>query len=275
MHQEREHIHAAVAFLHEQTKDFRPEVAMVMGSGMGLLAEYVDAQVIIPYQQIPHFPISTVPGHEGKLHLGFLGGKRVVLMQGRVHFYEGHPMARLGFPVRVMQQLGAATLVLTNAAGGVNPDFQVGDLMLIKDHLNLSFQNPLLGTLPPAGTPTFVDTFRLYSPALRTLAQEVADGIGLSLREGVYQFMTGPSYETPAEVRMARFLGADAIGMSTFPEALAARQLGMQVLGISYISNLAAGISPDALSHQEVLETLEEIRSTFVRFMLDLIARLP
>lgn len=248
---------------------------MVMGSGMGLLAEYVDAQVIIPYQQIPHFPISTVPGHEGKLHLGFLGGKRVVLMQGRVHFYEGHPMARLGFPVRVMQQLGAATLVLTNAAGGVNPDFQVGDLMLIKDHLNLSFQNPLLGTLPPAGTPTFVDTFRLYSPALRTLAQEVADGIGLSLREGVYQFMTGPSYETPAEVRMARFLGADAIGMSTFPEALAARQLGMQVLGISYISNLAAGISPDALSHQEVLETLEEIRSTFVRFMLDLIARLP
>jgi len=271
---EWDRIQAAANWLRTYTRGFTPDTGLIMGSGMGMLADEVSQPFIASYRDIPHFPVSTVEGHAGKLYMGMLSGKPVMLMQGRVHLYEGLPVQQLAFPVRVMQQLGVKTLILTNAAGGVNPEFQPGDLMLIRDHINFAFQNPLLGPHHPAYGPRFVDTSRTYSAALRQLAKNSGRQNGIKLHEGVYQFMTGPSYETPAEVHLARKLGADAIGMSTVPEALAAAQAGMQVLGISYISNQAAGISGEQLSHQEVIETMQSIKLTFIHLLTTIVANL-
>ena len=260
-------IHEAVQAIQAKTKGFYPEIGMILGSGLGLLADEITDAVYIPYEEIPHFPSSTVPGHTGRLVFGHLEGKRVMVMQGRFHFYEGHDIAVLGLPVRVMHLLGVKQLVVTNAAGGTNPSFVEGDLMLIRDHINFAFSNPLMGPNLNSLGPRFPDTSTAYSARLMDVARKVAQARGITLREGVYQFMTGPSYETPAEVRMAQSLGADAVGMSTVPEVHAAVHCGLEVLGISYISNLAAGISGKALSHAEVVETIESIKDKLIDLM--------
>lgn len=257
----------AVQAIQAKIQGFDPQIGMILGSGLGLLADEITDAIYIPYEEIPHFPSSTVPGHTGRLVLGHLEGKRVIVMQGRFHFYEGHDITLLALPVRVMHHLGVQQLIVTNAAGGTNPIFVEGDLMLIRDHINFAFSNPLMGRNLDSLGPRFPDTSTAYSTRLMDVARGVAQARAITLREGVYQFMTGPSYETPAEVRMAQSLGADAVGMSTVPEVLAAVHCGMEVLGISYISNLAAGISGKALSHAEVVETIESIKDKLIDLM--------
>jgi purine-nucleoside phosphorylase len=261
------HIEETAAFLHNRLGGFQPKIGLILGSGLGLLADEVQNPVVVPYSEIPHFPVSTVAGHAGRLVIGTLEDKPVLVMQGRFHFYEGYPIELLAMPVRVMHLLGVKELVVTNAAGGVNPRFAEGDLMLIRDHLNFAFANPLMGPNLSAFGPRFPDTSQAYSPRLLQLAREVSNITGVAVQEGVYQFMTGPSYETPAEVKMAGSLGADAVGMSTVPEVQAAAHCGMEVLGISYISNLAAGISPKALSHQDVVDTIDSIKDKLINLM--------
>ena len=260
-------IQGAAAYIRERSNDFQPEIGMILGSGMGIMADEIPDPIRIPYEDIPGFPSSTVKGHAGRLVLGELEGKRVVVMQGRFHYYEGLPIEVLGFPPRVMHQLGVRMLMVTNAAGGCNPDFNVGDLMLIRDHINFAFNNPLMGPNLDALGPRFPDTSSAYSKRLMGVARQVAQSQGFKLQEGVYQFNTGPSYETPAEVQMARRLGADAVGMSTVPEVISAAHVGLEVVGISFISNLAAGISQHALSHAEVVETIAEVKEKFIRLV--------
>lgn len=264
MNPQSEHIQKSADYLLEKTGGFQPEIGMILGSGMGILADEVEVVGVFPYKEIPGFPSSTVKGHAGRLVLGYLEGKKVMVMQGRFHYYEGHPIQMIGFPVRVMQRMGVKILMVTNAAGTVNPEAKPGDLMLIRDHINFAFNNPLIGSNLDDFGPRFPDTSQAYSQRLRDLAQGVANSQGFSLREGIYQFNTGPSYETPAEVIMARQMGADAVGMSTVPEVIAAAHCGLEVLGISYISNLAAGISETALSHKEVIENMEAIKDKFI-----------
>ena len=247
--------------------DFKPLVGMILGSGLGLLADEISNPIYVSYEDIPGFPVSTVPGHAGRFVFGELEGKKVMVMQGRFHYYEGYPIETLALPVRVMHMLGVTQMVVTNAAGGVNPSFQEGDMMLILDHINFAFNNPLIGPNLKALGPRFPDTSTAYSQRLIKVARQVAAERAILLREGVYQFMTGPTYETPAEVRMARGLGADAVGMSTVPEVHAAVHCGIEVLGISYISNLAAGITGKALSHAEVVETIESIKEKLIHLM--------
>lgn len=254
----------AADFIRSKLGDFQPEIALTLGSGMGIIAEEVEQPVRIPYADIPHYPVSTVKGHAGRLVAGVLNGKNVLVMQGRVHFYEGHPVSTLGFPVRVFHTLGIQKLILTNAAGAVNKALNVADLMIITDHLNFTFMNPLMGPNDDSLGPRFPDNSQTYSQKLIAIARETGKELGINLKEGVYQFMTGPSYETPAEVQMARHLGADAVGMSTFPEALTANHCGMEVLGISFIANLAAGLSETQLSHAEVMETSELVREKVI-----------
>lgn len=247
--------------------DLRPEVILTLGSGLGELGDEVEEKVVIPYGAIPHFLVSKVEGHAGNLVLGRLEGKKVAVMQGRFHFYEGHPIERLVYPLRTARALGAKTFFVTNAAGGANPDYRPGDLMLIKDHINLLGANPLHGENPATLGPRFFDMTYAYTPRLRELARSAAAKEGIALREGVYCATLGPSYETPAEVRMARIMGADAVGMSTVPEVIAAAHLGMETLGISCITNMAAGILPEALSHQEVIETSTRVKDVFKRLL--------
>lgn len=262
----RQKIQDAVSYIRQYT-DLKPKVGLILGSGLGVLAEKIENPVIIPYQDIPHFPVSTVAGHAGQLVIGLLAGKPVAAMQGRFHFYEGYSLAEVTFPVRVIKELGADILFLTNAAGGVNRSFRAGDLMLIRDHINLMMRNPLRGKNDPELGPRFPDMSAAYSPALREMARKVAGEEGIDLKTGVYCGLTGPTYETPAEVRMLSFLGADAVGMSTVPEAIVAAHAGMQVIGISCITNMAAGILPQKLSHDEVIETTERVKETFKRLV--------
>jgi purine-nucleoside phosphorylase len=234
-----------------------PRVALVLGSGLGNLADEIDTPIRIPFAEIPHFPIPTVAGHAGSLELGSLAGTNVVAMRGRVHFYEGYSLQDVTFPVRVMRCLGAEILIVTNAAGGLNEAFETGDLMLVVDHLNLmglSGHSPLVG-------PQFLDMQTAYDPHLRTLAQRAATDNGFTLHEGVYAMVAGPTYETRAEIRFLQRGGADAVGMSTIPEVIVARQEGMRVLGISGITNMAVGDSaaPET-SHADVLAAGERIR---------------
>jgi purine-nucleoside phosphorylase len=264
-------IQDSAVLIRSRCHSFEPEIGIILGSGMGMLADEVQDAIKISYRDIPGFPVPTVEGHAGSLVMGMLAGKRVCVMQGRFHFYEGHSATRLAFPVRVMHELGVKTLIVTNAAGGVNPDYKPGDFMLIRDHLNFTFHNPLIGPNLESLGPRFPDTSCIYDRALIAKAHEVATQLNLSLREGVYLFMTGPSYETPAEIRLARKIGADAVGMSTFPEAIAATHCGIRVLGMSYISNLGAGIGEGALSHQEVIETTTTIRDTFILLLTSIL----
>lgn len=245
-----------------------PKAAVVLGSGLGELAELVEGQVDIPYAEIPGFLRSTVPGHAGRLILGRLAGVEVILMSGRFHRYEGYSHRDIALPVRMMKELGVGCLLLTNAAGGVNLSFQPGDLMLIEDHINLSGDNPLIGPNDDSFGPRFPDMSRAYSPALSAVVQQAAEEGCIPLKKGVYMLFNGPSFETPAEIRMARTLGADAVGMSTVPEVIAANHCGLPVAAISCITNMAAGILDQPLSHQEVVETGEKVKGKFAALML-------
>jgi purine-nucleoside phosphorylase len=239
-----------------------PVCALVLGSGLGGLAARIAGAVAIPFAEVPGFPAATVVGHAGKVIGGTLGGRPIVALAGRFHMYEGHDAALAGFPVRVFHALGARTLFVSNAAGGIRRTFRAGDLMVIRDHLNLMFRNPLVGALEP-GDVRFPDMSAPYDEALSRSLREHAGALGISLQEGVYAGLLGPTYETPAEVRMLAALGADAVGMSTVPETIVARALGMRVAGISCITNLASGISPQPLSHAEVLETTTAVAARF------------
>ena len=255
-------IQNAVDYIRSRT-DAEPAIGLILGSGLGDFADTLENRRIIPFTDIPDFPAATVPGHTGAFAFGEKHGKSVVCLQGRLHYYEGHPMQLLTLPVRIMAKLGVKTLVLTNAAGGVNKDYRPGDLMLIADHINHSGSNPLIGVNDPELGTRFPDVTDLYSAALRLKIKLAAVEAGISLRQGVYMMFPGPSYETPAEIRMARCLGADAVGMSTVPEAIVAAQCGIRCLGISCITNLAAGVSPNKLSHQEVMETAAQAHDSF------------
>ncbi len=252
----------------------KPEIGLILGSGLGVLADLVENGVTIPYEDIPHFPVSTVEGHAGELLLGKVEGKHVLMMKGRFHMYEGYGVETVSFPVRVMKELGVEKLLVTNAAGGINTSFEVGDLMLIRDHINFTFRNPLIGPNHSELGVRFPDMSEAYSRRLRETAKEVAAEQGLKLQEGVYLGLLGPSYETPAEIRMMRTLGGDAVGMSTVPEVLVARHAGMEVLGFSCISNMAAGILDQPLSHAEVMETTERAKPKFLKLVLGIISRI-
>lgn len=257
--------HAAESI--RQRVSTQPRIGLVLGSGLGVLAEEIAGAAVIPYADIPHFPVSTVEGHAGRWVVGELEGQPVAAMQGRFHYYEGYGMDEVTFPIRVMKELGVDTLIVTNAAGGINTDFRAGDLMLIRDHINFQFDNPLIGPNHPEWGVRFPDMSEAYDPAYAQLAKRVAEDDGVGLREGVYAGLTGPAYETPAEIRMLRTIGADAVGMSTVPEATVARHAGIRVLGISCISNMAAGILPQPLSHDEVIETAEKVKPRFIRLV--------
>ena len=244
------------------------EIGIILGSGLGDYAEALEDAVKLPYSEIPGFPRSTVAGHAGMWCCGTLHGKRVVMMQGRFHYYEGYSMKDVTLPVRVMQKIGVKTLIVTNAAGGVNLSYHPGDLMVIGDMFSLTAQNPLIGPNLDAFGPRFPDMSCAFDKELRTLAHACAGEQGFALREGVYAQMTGPTYETPAEIRMLRTLGADAVGMSTVPEVVVARHGGMRVLGVSCITNMAAGILDQPLNHAEVTETANRVKGQF-RALLD------
>ncbi|MFC4777496.1 purine-nucleoside phosphorylase [Paenibacillus sp. GCM10023252] len=267
------HIEEAAQYIRSKSS-LQPEVGLIMGSGLGILGDHLEETVIIPYHDIPHFPVSTVEGHAGELLLGKLAGRPVLLMRGRFHMYEGYGPELTAFPVRVMKALGATLLLVTNAAGGVNTDFEPGDLMLISDHINFTGRNPLIGPNDDELGVRFPDMSEAYSKRLRAIAREVAAGQGITLREGVYAGLLGPTYETPAEIRMLRVLGSDAVGMSTVAEVITARHGGIEVLGISCISNMAAGILDQPLSHAEVMETTERVKSRFLGLVTGLIPRL-
>jgi purine-nucleoside phosphorylase len=251
------------------------EIGLILGSGLGELANELEESVVVPYTKIPHFPVSTVPGHAGRLVIGSLAGRRVLVMQGRFHYYEGYDMQKVVFPVQMMRLMGIKHLLVTNAAGCVNTAWQPGDLMLISDHIKLTADNPLRGTNPQKLGDRFFDMSTAYSPRLRAMAREQASKLGIVIREGIYQFFGGPSFETPAEVRFARLCGADAVGMSTVPEVIAARHAGMEVLGISCLTNMAAGILDQPLNHEEVLETGQRVKSTFSALVKVLVAAWP
>ena len=243
--------------------DFQPKVAMILGSGLGFLGDEVEHPIAVPYAQIPHFKVSTAPGHKGQLVFGTLEGQAVAVMQGRMHHYEGYSYEEVSYAVRVLRLLGCDTLVVTNAAGCVNREWSAGDLMLITDHIKIFMESPLRGENLPQFGPRFPDASRLYTPALREVARQAAAELSIPLREGVYMYFPGPQYETPAEVRFARVAGADAVGMSTAPEVITAGHCGMQVLGFTLLSNMAAGILDQPLSEQEVLDAAEAAREKF------------
>ena len=250
------------------------DTAIILGSGLGGYEEAMVDTKAVPYADIPEFPVSTVPGHAGRLTVGTLSGKRIMMMSGRFHSYEGYAMDEVTMPVRVMHLLGVKTLILTNAAGGVNQSFAPGDLMLITDYINYSGKNPLIGPNLDAFGPRFPDMSHAYDAALRNLAKGQAQALGISLKEGVYCCFSGPTYETPAEVRMARILGADAVGMSTVPETMVAGHCGMRVMAISTITNMAAGITGGAISHDEVMQVSGRVKGSFTRLMNGIVAHL-
>lgn len=252
----------------------QPELGLILGSGLGVLAEKIENPTTIPYKDIPNFPISTVEGHAGELVIGKIHGKYVILMNGRFHMYEGYAVETVSFPVRVMKALGVESLLVTNAAGGINTSYAPGDLMLIKDHINLTSRNPLIGPNVDSLGARFPDMSEAYSRELRDIAKQVAKEQDIPIQEGIYIGLLGPTYETPAEIRMMRILGADAVGMSTVPEVIVARHAGLKVLGISCISNMASGILNQPLSHIEVMETTERVKEKFLNLVLGIIAKM-
>lgn len=251
--------------------DFKPEIGITLGSGLGGLAEKIDKVCEISYKDIEGFPVSTVSGHDGRFIFGTLSGKKVVVMSGRVHFYEGYRMEEVVTPVRIMGLLGAKTVLLTNAAGGINLDFKPGDLMMITDHISLFVQNPLLGQNADELGPRFPDMSTVYDRRLQEKIRYAAVATGVNLKEGVYVQLTGPSYETPAEIRMLLKMGADAAGMSTVVEAIAANHMGLSVAGISCITNMAAGISDQPLNHEEVKATADMVKEKFEKLVMEFI----
>ena len=250
---------------------FRPEIALVLGSGLGDYAKEMDVKESISYSEIEGFPVSTVPGHEGRFLFGYVKGVPIVAMQGRVHYYEGYPITDVVLPVRLMGLLGAKTVILTNAAGGVNFNFQPGDLMMITDHITTAVPSPLIGANLDELGPRFPDMSEVYDKELREIIRQAARNTGISLQQGVYVQLTGPAYETPAEIRMCRTWGADAVGMSTACEAVAARHMGLKVCGISCITNLASGMSSKPLDHKEVQETADWVAEEFKKLVTETI----
>ena len=247
---------------------FVPDVVMVLGSGLGFMGDIVDDPIVIPYGDIPHFKVSTAPGHKGQLVCGLLAGKKVAVMQGRMHHYEGYSYEDVSYAVRVLRLVGCSTLIVTNAAGCANPDWHAGEIMLITDQIKFFMESPLRGeNLEQFGT-RFPDMSHMYTPALQDIARQSAKELGITLREGVYTYFPGPQFETPAEVRAARVLGGDACGMSTAPEATAAVHAGMQVLGFTLLSNMAAGILDQPLSGEEVNEMAEACKGPFSKLVL-------
>ena len=261
-------------YLRGRIGSFVPKVAMVLGSGLGFLGDQVENAVAVDYRDIPWFRSSTAPGHKGRLVFGELAGQKVAVMQGRLHHYEGYSYEEVAYGVRVLRLLGCDSLIVTNAAGCVNLDWNAGDLMLISDHTKLFLESPLRGENLPEFGVRFPDCSTLYTPALRRMARETAAELGIPLREGVYMYFPGPQYETPAEVRAARILGADAAGMSTAPEVIVAGHCGMQVLGFTLLSNMAAGILDQPLTEEEVLEAAEACKDKFSRLVLACLAKL-
>jgi len=269
-----EELAAAVASVRRRARGAQPTVGLILGSGLGSFADRLEEATAIPYGDIPGFAASTVPGHAGRLVIGRRGGRTCVAMQGRIHYYEGHSAAQVAFPARVLVALGARTLVITNAAGGLR--HPPGTLMLIRDHINLFHDSPLRGENDDRVGPRFPDMTRAYPAELRALAREAAAAVGVPLAEGVYAGSGGPAYETPAEVTMLGVLGADATGMSTVPEVIAAVHMGARVLAISCITNWAAGLGEAApLSHDEVTETADRVRGQFEALLDEIVARLP
>ncbi|WP_110251499.1 purine-nucleoside phosphorylase [Streptohalobacillus salinus] len=266
-------LHEATAFIKDKLQ-VTPKVGLILGSGLGMLADEIENPLKIKYDQIPGFPVSTVEGHAGQLVIGELQGVNVIAMQGRFHFYEGYGLDAVTFPVRVMKQLGIEKLFVTNAAGGVNESFEPGNLMLITDHINNTGQNPLMGPNDAEQGVRFPDMSQAYDRKLQAVAKAVARDLSLDLKEGVYVWNTGPTYETPAEIRMLQTVGGDAVGMSTVPEVIVARHAGLEVLGISCISNMAAGILDQPLNHEEVIETTEKVREDFLGFVKTILSRL-
>ncbi|QIG06965.1 purine-nucleoside phosphorylase [Proteus sp. ZN5] len=272
MHQVSE-INKAKEFVQSKTTE-KPTIGIILGSGLGPFADTLEDAVHIPYHTIPHFAASGAVGHANELVIGKIAGKTVIAMKGRFHYYEGVSLDEVTFPVRVMKALGVEKLIITNACGAVNTEFNPGDLMLITDHINLTANNPLIGPNNPELGVRFLDVSEVYNKAMRQIVLDIAKEQDITLRQGVYAWWTGPTYETPAEIRMIRTLGADAVGMSTVPEALIARHSGIDTIGISCLTNMACGILEQPLSHDEVIETAERVKSTFLKLISEVISRL-
>lgn len=266
MKKEMEIITNAVNLIRERT-DFEPEIGLILGSGLGDYASQIENPVTIPYSDLPGFPVSTVAGHAGQFVTGMCKGRRVIAMQGRIHYYEGYSQKTITLPVRIMKRLGVKKMILTNACGGVNQDFEPGTLMMIRDHINYSGSNPLLGENFEEDGPRFPDVSQVYKKEYRDRLKAAVGAKGIHLEEGVYMMFSGPCYETPAEVKMARILGADAVGMSTVPEAVVCAHCGIPVLGISCITNFGAGILDQPLNHEEVVETAARVKKAFVEVL--------
>jgi purine-nucleoside phosphorylase len=265
-------MHKTVDFIKKRT-NIQPEIGIILGSGLGTMANEIEG-VKIPYSEIPNFCTSTIEGHAGQLVIGNLEGKRVIAMQGRFHFYEGYAMKDVVMPIRVMKKLGVSKLIVTNAAGGINKEFNAGDLMLIKDHINFMGNNPLIGKNDTEYGVRFPDMSEAYKKYLIEIAKDQGQKLGIELKEGIYVACTGPSYETPAEINMFRLLGADVVGMSTAPEVIVANHTGIDVLGISCVTNMAAGVLNQSLSHDEVIETSRRIKKDFVALIKGIIKAL-
>ncbi len=274
MHYTFQQYQESAEYIRAQIGDFRPRVAMILGSGLGFLGDEVENATAVSYRDIPHFKASTAPGHKGQLVFGTLEGQAVAVMQGRMHHYEGYSYEEVSYAVRVLRLLGCDTLVVTNAAGCVNTAWKAGDLMLITDQIKIFMESPLRGENLPEFGPRFPDASKLYTPALRETARSAAKDLGIDLKEGVYMYFPGPQYETPAEVRFARTAGADAVGMSTAPEVITAGHCGMQVLGFTLLSNMAAGILDQPLSEQEVLDAAAACKDKFSRLVLECLKRM-
>ena len=259
----------AAKYILENTS-FQPKIGVILGSGLGSYGDSLENADYIPYESIPHFPVSTVEGHKGR----FVITNKVICMQGRFHYYEGYDMTEVTFPIRVMKLLGVQTLIVTNASGGINEAFSGGDLMLITDHINLMGANPLFGKNLGSFGARFPDMSECYDKELMETAKEIANKLEITLQQGIYIGMTGPSFETPAEIRMAKIMGADAVGMSTVPEVIVAVHSGIRVLGISCIANMAAGVQETPLCHEEVLEAIEQNKDKFIQLVAGIINKL-
>jgi purine-nucleoside phosphorylase len=266
------HVEEAASFIRRCAPT--PDIAIVLGSGLGDFANALTDSVSLPYADLPHWPASNVIGHEGRLVIGMLAGRRVAALSGRVHYYEGHDLRTVTFATRVIGMLGIKQLILTNAAGGINVQLTPGTLMIIEDHINLLGSNPLIGPNEDRFGLRFPDMSEVYAKRLRALAAAVAAEQGIAIGRGVYVALHGPSYETPAEIRVLRTIGADAVGMSTVPEAIVARHMGIEVLGLSCITNAAAGVLPTPLDHNEVMAVARRVRGAFARLLQGIIGRL-
>ena len=264
-------INETIKYIEKNIKDFKPELGIILGSGLGDFADSLDG-IRIKYSDIPGFETSTVSGHKGQLVFAEVEGRKAVIMQGRYHYYEGYHISRIVYPIKVMKKLGVKNLIVTNAAGSVNKEYNAGDLMVISDHINLMGVNPLIGENDSTLGERFPDMSDIYKHSLCDLAQEKGKELGLVIRKGVYVAMSGPSYETPAEINMLRIMGADAVGMSTVPETLVANYCGMDVLGISCITNSAAGVKQIRLSHEEVVETAARVKESFKKLLVSVIS---